>query len=331
MQGYYPIFTLLILLISCERKQETKYYFKEYDTEGWLIPVRIGEETYNFVFDTGSSSSSIEQELAQKLKLQIIDSTLVYTERNKKLAYHDLTEKLTFSIANTPMSISFYTDSCNIIGMDIINKYHWMFDRSSRAFQLQEKTISIEKRPSDIVYKRKYRFSDIDIQVPIVDLLINDTISIPLLFDSGDARTNSYQDDESNITMFPVVSLKYYEDLNDNGFFRYVYDTYGHDAVLHYISPRFFLWLDSITIDNLPPSSFYMPTDVDNIYRVTQKHGYIGALTWHFIRQFRTFYIDPEKQEFTFIVSPEDSSIIRKSNIEEVAILKKKRKIKFVD
>lgn len=328
MQHYYPIFILLILLVSCERKQETKYYFKEYDTEGWLIPVRIGEETYDFLFDTGSTNSSIEQGLAKKLKLQIIDSVFVF--RRKKISYHDQTEKLAFNIADIPMSISFNTyttDSRNIIGMDIINKYHWMFDRSNKTFQLQKKAISVEKGSLDMVYKKKYRRSSI--KIPIVDLLINDTISIPLLFDSGDARTHSYEDDTLITTTLPIINLQYYKNINDQGFFRYIYN---NDAVLYYTFPRFFLWLDSITIDNLPPSSFYITTDVDSIYtKAYKEHGNIGTLTWHFIRQFRTFYIDPEKQEFTFIVSPEDSSIIRKSNIEEVAILKKKRKIKFVD
>lgn len=329
MKRYCPIFALLILLVSCNPKQETKYHFKEHDTDGWLIPVRIGEETYSFVFDTGSSKSFIESKLANKLNLKIIDSTLIFKGRDKKISYHNQTEKLVFNIADIPMSTSFHyiTDSRNIIGMDIINKYHWMFDRSNKTFQIQEKPISIKTHSSDMVYKKKYRYSSI--KVPIVDLLINDTIPIPLLFDSGYSRTHSYKDDTLITTTLPVINLQYYENINDRGFFRYIYN---NDAVLHYISPRFFLWLDSITIDDLPPSSFYITTDIDSIYtKVNKEHGYIGTLTWHFIRQFRTFYIDPEKQEFTFIVSPEDSSIIRKSNIEEVAILKKKRKIKFVN
>ena len=74
MQHYYLILTSLILLVSCSPKQETKYYFKEQEKEGWLIPVRIGEETYDFLFDTGSSNSCIKQEIALKLKLQTRDS-----------------------------------------------------------------------------------------------------------------------------------------------------------------------------------------------------------------------------------------------------------------
>ena len=143
MQKYYPIFILLSLLVSCNPKRETKYYFKEYDMEGWLIPVHIGEETYDFVFDTGSSNSHIESKLANKLKLKIIDSTLIFEGRNKKISYHSQTEKLEFNIANIPMSTSFYytTDNRNIIGMDIIKKYQWMFDRANKTFRLQEKPI----------------------------------------------------------------------------------------------------------------------------------------------------------------------------------------------
>ncbi|WP_279096855.1 aspartyl protease family protein [Bacteroides acidifaciens] len=332
MQHYYLILTLLILLVSCSPKQETKYYFKEQEEEGWLIPVRIGEESYDFLFDTGSSSSCIEQKIALKLKLQTIDSLLVYREKYKEITYHDLTEKITFSIADTPMNLSFYISDRNIIGTDIINKYHWSFNRSDTTFQLQEKNIPIEKRVSDIVYKKKYHFNDTKVRVPVVDLLINDTISIPLLFDSGNAQIHTYDiDGEPIATLFPVIDLTYYENMPDNGFFQYLFKTYGQDAVLHFAKPRFFFWLEPIIIDNLPPSCFYMSTDIDSIYKTTQTHRYIGTLTWHFIRQFRTFSIDPEKQEFTFIVSPEDSSIIKKSSIEEIATLKKKRKIKFVD
>lgn len=329
MQKHYPIFILFILLVSCNQKQETKYYFKEYDMKGWLIPVRIGEETYDFLFDTGSSSSSIEQRLANKLKLQIIDSVLVYTARDKKISYHSQIEELALNIANTPMSISFHTDSFNIIGMDIIKKYHWMFDRANKTFRLQEKPISIEKRPSDMIYKKKYRFNDIEVQVPIVDLLINDTISIPLLFDSGYAHTHIYNADTTDIAMPPSIKLEYYDHIDDNGFIRYIYDMYGNDALTYWIPSNFTLWLDSIAIDNLPPSDFYMPVDVDSIYKKVNK-GYIGLLTWHFARQFRTLYINPEKQELTFIVSPQDSNLISHPTNEEGLYLKHLRQLRHM-
>ena len=331
MQHYYLILTSLILLVSCSPKQETKYYFKEQEEEGWLIPVRIGEESYDFLFDTGSSSSCIEQKIALKLKLQTIDSLLVYREKYKEITYHDLTEKITFSIADTPMNLSFYISDRNIIGMDIINKFHWMFERSNTTFQLQEKKIPIQKRPSDIVYKKKYYFNDAKIRIPIVDLLINDTISIPLLFDSGDIQIDDFSyNDESIATVLPVIKLKFYDDITNNGFFQYVFKTYGKDAIIHYANPRFFFWLEPITIDKLPPSCFYMSTNTDSIYKTTQNHKYIGVLTWHFIRQFRTFSIDPEKQEFTFTVSPEDSNIVKKSSPEEIEAIKSKRNIKFI-
>ena len=73
-----------------------------------------------------------------------------------------------------------------------------------------------------------------------------------------------------------------------------------------------------------------MSTNTDSIYKTTQNHKYIGVLTWHFIRQFRTFSIDPEKQEFTFTVSPEDSNIVKKSSPEEIEAIKSKRNIKFI-
>lgn len=329
MQKHYPIFILFILLVSCNQKQETKYYFKEYDMKGWLIPVRIGEETYDFLFDTGSSSSSIEQGLANKLKLQIIDSVLVYTARDKKISYHSQIEELALNIASTPMSISFHTDSFNIIGMDIIKRYHWMFDRSNKTFQIQEKPFLIETRSSDMIYKKKYRFNDIEVQVTIVDLLINDTISIPLLFDSGYAYTHIYNADTTDITMLPTITLEYYDQIDDNGFIRYIYDIYSNDALTYWIPSNFTLWLDSIAIDNLPPFDFYMPVDVDSIYKKVNK-GYIGLLTWHFARQFRTLYINPEKQEFTFIVSPQDSNIIRRPTNEEALYLKHLRKLRHM-
>ncbi|GFH85396.1 hypothetical protein IMSAGC001_00796 [Bacteroides acidifaciens] len=331
MQHYYLILTSLILLVSCSPKQETKYYFKEQEKEGWLIPVRIGEETYDFLFDTGSSNSCIKQEIALKLKLQTRDSLLVYQSSRRKVAYHDLTENITFSIADTPMNLSFFINDRNIIGMDIINKYHWMFERSNMTFQLQEKKIPIEKRPSDILYKKKYYFNDTKVQIPVVDLLINDTISIPLLFDSGYAQTHNYSYyDESIATLLPVIALEHHENITNDSFFQYIFKTYGKDAIIHYTNPHFFFWLEPITIDNLPPSCFYMSTNTDSIYKTTQNHKYIGVLTWHFIRQFRTFSINPEKQEFTFIVSPEDSSIIKKSNPEEIEVIKSKRNIKFI-
>lgn len=333
MRHRYPIFALLFFLISCNQKQEINYYFKEYDTEGWLIPVCIGKETYDFLFDTGSSHSCINQEVAQKIKIRTIGSKLVYTEKYKKILRHDLAEELTFNIASTPISTSFHVSEHNIIGMDIIQKYHWEFDRFNKTFQLQKRAILIKKNPSDIIYKRKYRFNDMKVQVPTVDLLINDTISIPLLFDSGDAHTYSFKDNnkEHIARISPIIRLKYYDNMNDNNFLRYTYDIHGYDAVLHYMDSKTFLWLDSIAIDNLSPSSLYATIEVDSIYKTTQKQKFIGALTWHFISQFRTFYIDPEKQEFTFIVSPQDSNIIRRVDIGDVDRLKKNRKIKFIE
>lgn len=328
MPQHCLILTLLILLVSCQ-KQEANYYFKEYNTKGWLIPVRIREETYDFLFDTGCTQSSIKQELANTLKLQIVDSVLVFIGINREFSHYNKTEKLIFNIADIPMSTSFNISKSNIIGMDIINKYHWIFDRSNKTFHLQEKPNAIEKHPSDIIFQKKYHFSKM--KVPIVDLLIDDTISIPLTLDSGNTETHIYQEEISTTTLFPIITLEYYENINDSGFLSYIYNLYGYDAIMQSVPPHFFLWLDSVRIDDLPPSGFYMSVDIDSIYKRANKDECIGTLNWHFICQFRTFYIDPEKQEFTFIVSPQDSNIIRRVDIEDVDRLKKNRKIKFIE
>lgn len=329
MSQYCLLLALLILLVSCQ-KQESSYYFKEYDTKGWLIPVRIGEETYDFLFDTGCTQSSIKQELVNKFKLQIIDSVLVFIGRDRKLSYYNKTEKLIFNIADVSMSTSFNLSESNIIGMDIINKYHWMFDRSNMTFHLQEEPNTVAKLPPDMIYKKKYHFNKM--RVPIVELLIDDTISIPLIFDSGNTQTHIYQEEISNTTLFPIITLEYNENINDNGFLSYIYSLYGYDAIMQSLPPHFFLWLDSVMIDDLPPSGFYMPVSIDSIYKkINKERESIGTLTWHFISQFRTFYIDPENQEFTFIVSPQDSNIIRRVDTEDVDRLKKNRKIKFIE
>lgn len=329
MKIIHLIIVLPIILASCYLNSETQYDFKEYEIGGVHIPVHIGEETYDFQFDMGSSYSLISQTLYNKLGLHTTDSNLVFSGMRKTTSHYYQTEKQSFKIANIEMSEPFHysTNTKNAIGINLIKQYYWMFDRSSKTFQLQDKPFRIENHSSDIVYKMKFHYNNIE--VPIVDLLINDTISIPLLFDTGSASGQGYKKEDTAIVAYPTIQLNYYNHIDDNGFIRYIHSMFGNDALIYWTPSKFSLWLDSMTINNLPPTCFLMEVDVDSIYKKVN-NGYIGALTWHFVRQFRTLYIDPKKQELTFIVSPGDSNIISRPKIDEGLKLREWRKLRHI-
>lgn len=321
-------FTLLLLLLySCCPRIKIEGSFSGKDVGGWYIPVQINGKNYNFLFDTGCSRSYISKQIVNDLNLSVIDSVTAFVGESRVITQHYGVGNIHFSIDGTDFSNTFSifpTNNDCILGMDFIRNYYWKFNQKDRSFIMSDRPIELQKQAHDENLRIKYRYTIHDI--PLVNLQINDTMSVCLSFDTG-LTYGFVVTEDSSIVITPTMSITHYD--RDNYFSKYAYHLFEKDVILPKNSHSYYIPADSMKIETMSPSIFFIEVTIDSIYGDVGDDGTIGLLGLHFVRQFRTMYIDPVKQEFIFSVSPEDSSFIYKGeDVNRVKALREQTRLK---
>lgn len=314
--GFYIL--LFLLLSSCFSRTKTRGFFSGEEIGGWYIPVYIDGKKYDFLFDTGCSHSYISKQIAEELNLSIIDSITAFIGESRALAKNYNVGDIHFSINEIEYSNIFFiypTDNACILGMDFIRKYYWEFNQKDHSFIMSDHSIELQKQAHDKILKIRYKYNKSE--TPLIDLKINDTISVALKFDTGLTYGFAVAED-SSIIITPIMSITHYD--RDNYFAKYAYYLFKKDVILPRNSQSYYIPANSMKIETMPPCNFFIEVTIDSIYRDVRDDGTMGLLGLHFVRQYRTMYLDPVKQELTFSVSPEDSSFIYKG--EDVARVK---------
>lgn len=321
-------FTLLLLLLySCCPRIKIEGSFSGKDVGGWYIPVQINGKNYNFLFDTGCSRSYISEQIVKELNLSAIDSVTAFVGESRVITQHYGVGNIHFSINGVECSNTFLiypTNEACILGMDFIKKYYWEFNQKDHSFIMSDHPIELQKQAHDKSLEIKYRYAKFD--TPLVDLQINDTIFVTLKFDTG-LSYGFVVTEDSSIMVTPIMNITHYD--RDNYFAKYVYYLFEKDVILPGNSYSYYIPANLMKIETMPPSNFFIEVTIDSIYREVRDDGTIGLLGLHFVRQFRTMYIDPVKQEFIFSVSPEDSSFIYKGeDVNRVKALREQARFK---
>lgn len=131
---------------------QNKVVAKEF-SDIYILPIKIQDQTFQFLFDTGASKSIINEEALKDLKFDHKDSLEISDAhgKNKKLGLVDVgivsignTDFKNITFLNLPKEGNSYRDvfGCQkidgVIGFDIIKKVKWKIDLSSKTFEISE-------------------------------------------------------------------------------------------------------------------------------------------------------------------------------------------------
>lgn len=300
------------IICSCRPDIVTKGNYTMENTGGWSIPITIHGKTYPFLFDTGSSASLISEELANEIGLPITDSLSGLFALKSKIAQFYCRGKVHFKINEFCFSNTFYTIqdtvTYNIIGMDFIQNFYWLFNQKDTSFILSSNSIKADILRTDKTTHLKYRKGSLD--EPLLDLIINDSVPITLAFDTGLCYKNS---EEAKI-IAPTIHLLL--DGSDSLFAEYVYHSYKDYVFFFHHQPFYLFAIQSMKINDLSPMKFILKIESNSVFKEDVSKGTIGLLGLRFVEQYREMYLDPFRQEISFYASPQDSFVYNGKNVD---------------
>ncbi len=309
----FSLFLIVLFFFSIKTIVESKNrYLLNYNaTEMYLnnlpyLPVEMEGKVYNFIFDTGSTYSTINPNLAKKLfifqKKDSIHTVMISPTYSNIVGY--LSKKVDFRIADKTFYQSFIIhefpgkEFSGIIGMDIISQFYWLFDMEHKTIQFSRRNMKLDiiapYEKMRICYK-KFR------ETPYLNLLINDTLSVQALFDTGAfSPINAPKIDDPN-TMETIA----FADLLIHGDIK-------NDSVLNYLKHKmpsyaFLKNMKNLSINKeLKINGYYcsnfIAVHMDNEYKIPKELDVISRkITASFLTRFNKVYIDPFNQEITFI------------------------------
>ncbi len=281
---------LSVFLFGC--KQES-IRFSIDDTGKMNIPIAIDGKPYSFGFDTGASSTTINEKYKDSIagKCTIIGKSEVQTWNQTLLL--DRYSAINFNIGGFQTQTSFFQDSrkttkaVNFLGMNVISKFYWCFD-------FDEKVATISKSPLFIFGVKKLELNYSLVQgVMHVTIPINEH-SLDLLFDTGyrGVSDSSGAITGSDITLFiDKDSLIAKNDSNNT------------DMLFQRNSdPGSLMIIKELAIDNYslkyPVIQFFVPKD--SSLKNKFKDKFDGIITSEFLRRYSKFCIDPVNRKLEF-------------------------------
>lgn len=156
-----------------------------------FVPVNIADTTLYFLWDTGAVNSKINKGIADKLNIQTIDEKSIvnlYQQHSKIVMRH--TETIELKLGETyiacPLLVSDIQGSLNldgIIGQDIIKKYYWLFYLAENQAVISETPYMPNYEQYVESFHMNFTYGRFDL--PYCDIKLDDTVSIPVVFDSG--------------------------------------------------------------------------------------------------------------------------------------------------
>ena len=178
-------FKSILWLLKTPQKTETP--FKQMAARIW-IPITINGQTYQFLWDTGCTVSFINRKIIEDLDLPISDikGNLIALDLRKRVPYR-MTKPIDLKIADIDILAPLvfldedYMDG--IIGLDIINKYSWIFDFKTKTATISEQSQKLDLTPAE----RRFDFeiSSKALGKAYFDVLVNDSIKKTFQFDTG--------------------------------------------------------------------------------------------------------------------------------------------------
>lgn len=292
------------------------------------LPVEIDGKRYNFLFDTGSTISSIVDHLADKLgigykcegkksvvliptfsKVDELSTEKIHFKIADNIFYQSMgiykksEEETSVQISETPNStIKINAKSGNnfdgIIGMDIISKFYWIFDIEHNIIYFSKKNMKDKINKNDSLLEITYqKFAEI----PYMNLILNDTLKTQVLFDTG-LGLLIYAPQKNAPHKEEVIAAA---DICINGKIH-------EKSLMNYLKDQIpsYSFLKNVKNINISPElkingyalKAFVAVHADNNYSISKEMSALSSrISGTFLCRFSKMHFDPFNQKITFI------------------------------
>ena len=299
-----------------------------------IIPITINGKSYRFLFDTGYSHSCISKSLAKNIGIKKSNLSVIGTPlQTKKEVTRATTEYLNWHIKDIKLNsqliisdipyLSVDNQLDGIIGQDIIIQYYWLFDFVNSTVQISSKPIEIENSPALSLefnggtkpkYSRRLN-SNIRTEKPLpyCNILLNDTMSAIMMFDTGMHMPVIYNN-KRIVYDFMLVGTK-----TTNFLWSYLSNCQKQDKII--ISKQYITDQDTVTVESgqmieslklndFGPITTLIKLDIDDFYKEKEELGISGYISANFMRRFSRMYYDPFSENIKFYKSDNDKEVV---------------------
>jgi len=287
------------------------------------LPVEIDGKVYNFLFDTGSTSSFLKDSLANKLGIRykyegaksvvllptfsnvdelstekinfkIADKrfyqSMLIWKKTKEQTYGQRPESDSSTLKVNEMSGNNFD---GIIGMDIISKFYWIFDIEHKIIHLSEKSMKNKINDHDSILEITYQKF---FETPKMNLILNDTLKTQVLFDTG-AALFIYTPQKKEIIAATDIYINgniHEESLMD--YLKNQIPSYGFLKNVKNINISPELMINGYVLKGI------VTVHADNNYSISKDMGAMSnRITGTFLSRFSEMHLDPFNQKITFI------------------------------
>lgn len=181
------LFVFIFSLYGCRSEKEQ---IKFENRGGIYIPVNVDGKLYPFLFDTGSAvtlfSDGLVRELGNRVSVQRKDSIkfLVVAKKDHRSIKYSVYDSTVLKIGDISVNCAFVSnrnEDSNILGMDVISRFNWLFN-------FQDTTVVLS---GDAIRFQSDGWSDLSFEyltnkgAMVVPVNLNDSISKYLVLDTG--------------------------------------------------------------------------------------------------------------------------------------------------
>ena len=299
--------TIILILFGISCAEQRSWTEVTFEHDSYIkVPLTINGDVHWYIFDTGAGVSTILSELAVKYNLR--------NEREEELA--EKIEQGHYGVSGKNLSGA-------VIGRTLINQYNWLFNFRTNKLLIADYDVDI---PLSLGASCLEMRIDCGGNNMCADVLINDTMPMRFILDSGlYSQPVSVGDYKLMCDLLLPCSP---EDKLKNYLYEDYYNTYPlttsgkipemeeHGRISTSLDDSVFLILSSgmkFNNQHLTGVGMYKLPDY-----FLKEEIYNGYLTNHFIRRFGNMYIDSKNQRVVLFDSPQDSTSLLVTDLQEV-------------
>lgn len=323
--GVVSTFFTINFVYSTQSKRTTRVNLIPAKFGGVILPIEIKGKVFHFLWDTGSSHSSISQKAVDRIEMDSISEINEFDSLNSektKLQFCLETASLKlgdFEIKQSLQINNKVKDVDGILGGDIIGMYSWLIDFEKDSVIISEKKQTIQIGAKEQQYELELISSE---TTPSCKVTINDTIQERFLFNSGCLGIGVDKE-----CLLPDLYFALWDNTDLDSVHHYL-DSYSKK-----ISERVALYSGGIEfygyfLKDLNICGFMAPTSFlviqkDSSFRkaspseisfgTNKEIKGTGVITCGFMRRFDKVYFDPERKIFSLIKSSEKPDIVTES------------------
>lgn len=292
---------------------------------GVILPIEIKGKVFHFLWDTGSSHSSISQQAVDSIEMDSTSQKKEFNSLNSgKNKSQSLFEKASLKLGDFEIKQSLQIKDKNqevdgILGEDIIGKYSWSFDFLKDSVTISKKKQTIQIGAMEQLYELELITSETS---PYCKITINDTIQDRFLFNSGCLGIGVDKE-----YLVPDLFFALWDNTDLDSVHNYLksYSNKISERISLYSGGREFkgyFLKDVKTGGYLTPTSFVV-IQIDSSFRKARPSELsfgtkkeirgIGVITCGFMRRFDRVYFDPKHKKFSLIKSSEQPDRVTES------------------